>query len=226
MKLLSSGLMGLALTSLFATSAGAGVITTYGFPTRLTNGGPNVGSQLTVDVEAAALNSTVVDFTFRNAGPLASSITDIYFEDGTLLGISTITNSAGVEFAVGASPGNLPSGQTASPPFQATAGFTADSTSPTQPNGVNPGEWVKITFNLINGRTYANTIAAIAAGAVDGGLRMGIHVQGLSNGGSDSYINGPNPVPDPSSVPDGGTTAMMLGGALLAIAGVRRKFSI
>ncbi len=140
----------------------------------------------------AQLRVTVVDwapgqvgFTFTNSGPDQMSITDVYFADGTLLGISTIINGPGVNFSQGATPGNLPGGNSISPAFVTTAGFSADSNPPPVANGVQPGEWLTIVFDLINGQTYADTIAAMN-GAVN--LRVGIHVQGFANGESESYI--------------------------------------
>ena len=56
-------------------------------------------AQLSVDVTAVAGNAHQVLFTFTNAGPLASSITDVYFDDGTLLGIASISGSSGVSFS-------------------------------------------------------------------------------------------------------------------------------
>lgn len=164
-------------------------ITTYSFAcvTNTTAANALAGSaQLWVDVEDTP-NPQQVSFTFRNTGPLPCSITDVYFDDGTLLGISSIVNSAGVDIAQGASPPDLPGGNLLSPAFQTTAGFAADSNPPAQPNGVNPGEWVRITFSLINGQTYADTISALNTPGDH--LRIGIHVQGFANGGSESFVN-------------------------------------
>ena len=62
-------------------------------------------------------------FRFVNTGPSASSITDIYFDDGSLLGIASITDSgAGVDFSQLASPPNLPAGHDCTPDFDVTAG--------------------------------------------------------------------------------------------------------
>lgn len=178
----------LCALGVFAGSASA-AITTYNFGcvTNATAANALAGSaQLWVDVEDAP-NPHQVSFTFHNAGPLPCSITDIYFDDGTLLGIASIVNSAGVDIAQGASPPELPGGNLLSPAFQTTAGFAADSNPPAQPNGVNPGEWVKITFNLINGKTYADTVNAL--NTPGDYLRIGIHVQGFGNGGSESFVN-------------------------------------
>ena len=154
-------------------------------------------------------------FIFRNVGPSASSIADIYFEDdGTLLGIASIANGPGVDFSQGASPGNLPGGNSISPPFQATAGFTADSNPPTQPNGVNPGETVTIFFVLQSGGTLADVISELYSQE----LRIGLHVQGFANGGSESFVNA---VPRCRCPPRHGCCCP--GWARCAVAG-RRKF--
>jgi hypothetical protein len=178
---------GLALAGASAASA-----TTLSFGLCVSNtdaGNCATGSaQLAVSVVAGP-GAGQASFTFTNSGPSASSITDIYFQDGTLLGIASITNGSGVSFSQGATPGNLPAGNNASPPFVATAGFTADSLPPTQPNGVNPGESVTIIFNLLTGGTLSDVLSELA----DGRIRIGIHVQGYANGGSESFVNTPLP---------------------------------
>jgi hypothetical protein len=191
----------------------------YGFAQITANGNQLVASQLSVDVTGAGGSAT---FTFYNLGAIASSITDIYFDDGTLLGISGITDSgAGVAFASPASPGNLPGASSASPPFVTTQNFSADSSSPVLANGVNNSvsEWVAITFQLINGNTYNDTLAALGSGA----LRIGLHVQGIgTQGGSESFVNTPGG--DIPTTPDGGSTVALLGGALAAVGAVGRRF--
>jgi hypothetical protein len=182
-----------ALVLLFTTTQAWAIV--YGFTNITNNNATNavIGEdQLFVDI--TSIDPTHVSFRFFNTGPLASSIADIYFDDGTLLGISSVINMTGVSFTGGsASPGNLPGGNTLTPAFETTAGFLADSDAPAQPNGVNPGEEVSIIFALINGKTFADTIAALANDPSDptvDTLRIGIHVQGFANGGSESFVNG------------------------------------
>jgi len=158
---------------------------TYGFYRITDNGNTNVASQLSVEVSDPGSNR--VDFTFYNNVGTASSITEIYFDDGTLLGIASITDSgAGVAFSNPAKK-DLPGANQAKPPFVTTINFSADADSPPSKNGVNTAtEWVTITFNLINGKAYADTLAALN----DGSLRIGLHVQAIgTTNGSDSYVN-------------------------------------
>jgi hypothetical protein len=208
---------------LVSPTASAGVI--FGFDRITNNGGdPGVDSQLSVDVSDEGGGK--VRFTFASSGPLVSSITDVYFDDGTLLGISSVINGAGVSFTGGsASPGNLPAGATIN--FNTSAGFLADSDAPVQPNGVNPGETLAIIFSLINGKTYADTLAAMALSLANpgvdmyNGLRIGIHVQGFANGASESYVNTDRP---PTRVPEPGTIALIgIGLAVLGFVIGRRR---
>ncbi len=165
--------------------------TTLGFFNITGNSAINAGTATQYTVEVQDLGGGRVSFTFRNTGPAASSITDVYFDDGALLGIASITNGPGVSFSQGASPGNLPGGNSISPPFVTTAGFLADSDPAVQPNGVNPGEFLQILFDLRTGTNFNDVLADLTTGA----LRIGIHVQGFADGGSESFVNVPLPEP-------------------------------
>ncbi len=181
-------------------------------------------SQFAVDVTdvfSGALAGQVL-FTFRNIGPAASSITDLYFDDGTLLGIAAVRNSTGTNFSQGASPGNLPGGQSMTPQFQTTAGFSADSNSPTQPNGANPGEQVAVVFNTINGTTLFDVVAALNGQTIDQNgapaLRIGLHAQGFANDASASFVSNTATV-----VPLPATAWLLLCGLGPMLACLRRK---
>lgn len=182
-----------------------------------------IGDQVTVEVIDAGfdtLGKQVVDFKFTNNVGLTSSVTDIYFQDGPLLGARLVlAQSPGVSFSdIGVSPKNLPGWNTLTPKFRTTAGFSADADS--SPTGLNSaGDWVTFRFTLLNGNTYNQILEALDNGyesptAVwnnDGtdksgglpGLRIGIHVSSIGpRGDSDSFINGARVgvVPEPASL--------------------------
>src|SRR5687768_6234668 len=146
----------------------------------------------------------VVNFMFTNSGPKASSITDIYFDWTSAYALTpgVLTDSgSGVSFSWGASPPNLPGGNAIS--FKAD--IAADSNNPTQPMGVNPGEWLNVAFT---------TQADLITGLNSGDVRVGIHTQGYVGGGSESLVA---PIPEPE------TYAMMLVGLTLLSFKARRR---
>lgn len=202
MKALSVGLF------MFLVSAVPAHAITFSFHNITNNDVADAGTsgQYTVDVEAVGANQ--VSFTFNNAGPSASFISDIYFDDGTLLGIASVTDGTGTDFDSPANNENLPGGNSITPPFQTTQGFSAQN-EPGAANGVNPGEEVTITFDLKDGQTFADTLTALG----DGSLRIGIHVQGFEGGGSESFVN---------NVPEPGTLAL-LGSGLVSLGWLGRK---
>jgi len=191
----------------------------YGITNRDAGNTATGESQLSLDVSDAG--SGLVRFQFDNAGPLASSITDVYFDDRAkpslfLTSINTIENQTGVQFSENARPGNLPGGRKATPRFKATRGLTADSDSPVQSNGVNPGETLGILLELANGHIFNDVVAAIESTA----LRVGIHVQGFDNGRSESFINQSTPHPPPV-VPEPSGLALFALGAIGVFVGRR-----
>lgn len=207
LKSATVGICAISALSLMPVLANAVVIDTRSFENITANSIADAAigeAQLFVDIDNlgnAAGNQVL--FTFRNTGPLASSITDIYFDDGSLLGIFALIDAddgvggdAGVDFSQGASPPNLPGANNASPPFQVTAGLLADSDPPTQPNGVNPGESLGVIFDLQGSFTPFNVVTDLQTGA----LRIGIHVQGFASGGSESFVNDGVTVPEPSTL--------------------------
>ena len=198
------GVLALIMIPTFASAA------TIGFTKITNNGNTDVAGQLSVDVTGTA-------FTFYNNVGIASSITDVYFDDGgALLGTFSITDSGlGVAFTSSANPGQLPGGEVIN--FVTENNLSADSDPPPVANGINSSsEWLLITFNtLLNDKTAEDILDALG----DGSLRIGLHVQGIApQGGSDSYVNGggSTPVPEPG-------TMMLLGSGLVGLAGWGRK---
>ena len=155
----------------------------------------------------------VVNFTFYNYSSIQSSVARIYFDDGSLIGISEITNSQGYTmFNTSVSPGNLPAGNLLDPPFVADREFTIGSQNPPPWKGVNDGdpanEWVTVQFNLINGGDLNGVIAELNSGT----LRVGLHVIDVAGAYSESAILIPEP-----------TTIALLGlGALFLLRRKRR----
>lgn len=172
-------------------------------------------AQLFVDVVDIGVANQVL-FVARNAGPALSFIDGIYFDDGTLLGISEIQNGSGVLFSAGASPDDLPGGGLVG--FETTAGFLADRDK-SAANGVDSGEQLGILFDLIHGQTAQSIVNALYLDpATTGSLRVGLKVQGFSLGGgqdSESFVSNPPPViPLPAAV--------WSGMALFGLIGARR----
>jgi hypothetical protein len=141
----------------------------------------------------------VAYFEFINLDGFPSSITDIYIDDGQLCDLLYIVDKdepAGgpyghpdVDFSIGATPGNLPAGQYADPPFVATKRFSMDSDPPTQPWGINPGQWLGAYYSIAPDKTVFDIEQEI----LSGDLRIGYHVQSFGDGSSASFINTPEP---------------------------------
>ena len=201
---------------LMASATSAHAQSTYGFDC-ITNGAGQscgdgeAGLRMAVAPGSAA-NS--VNFTFTNFSQRNASITEIYFDDGTLLALATVNDSgSGVLFSqIGSgNPSNLPGGRSITPNFQTTAGFLVDVGSGGNTRGVENRfdggvqEFVTINFTLQPGRSYADTIAALNGPLGDGtDLRVGLHVRGFAMpyGGtmSESFVNLSSPIPEPDSV--------------------------
>lgn len=181
---------------------------TYGFYNITHNSAADAAAgEAQLRVEVSDQGAGLVGFTFLNNGPAACVITEIYFQDGSILGFASIDESLpGVDFQeeeVGnVNPKNLPGGKSINPQFIATTAFSIEPLNPEPTWGVEPGEWVQIVYTLQSGKTYADIIDELD----DADLRIGIHVQSFTNGGSESFVN----VPEPTTM-----VLLGLGGLLL-----------
>lgn len=192
---------------------------TYSFTNISANSVANAAAgEAALSVEVVDLGGGQVLFNFFNAGPAAMFIDGVYFDDGALLGISSLIDAdenggdSGVDFTAGsAAPPELNGGAPYN--FSTSAGFLADADSGAA-NGVDMNETLGVIFDLQVGKTYEDVIFALALGLanpgvdMEGGLRIGLKVQGFADGGSESFINnGPEMIPLP-------------GPALLGLAGL------
>lgn len=160
-------------------------------------------------------SSGQVGFLFYNTGPSPSVITLVLFDDGVLSLPLTLVQVSGVSFSQVSGSPQLPGGGNLSPPFATTAGFGADANPPPPGNGVGPGEALGIIFSLASGSTWSDVINAMGTGS----LRIGLHVQSIgTTGGSEGFINTPNPIPEPA-------TLGLVGAGLLLLGWRRRKTS-
>ncbi len=104
--------------------------------------------------------------------------TDVYFDDGTLLEIASIANSASVSFSQEAFRQIFRAPAMRRRLSEVTAGFLADSDSPVQPSGVNPGEVLSILFQSADRRTHADVLNELRTGE----LRIGLCGHSESDG--------------------------------------------
>lgn len=175
---------------LFAASSLHAVV--YPLEVFTNNGSFASSSDIVIYVDVLDAGSDQVDFVFYNNSLVSSSVAQIYFDDGSLLGIAGIVDGLGTDFEQEATPNNLPSGNTLTPSFEATEGFSIGASSPPPQKGINPGESVKITFDLVGGQSFADVIGQLNTGD----LRIGAHLIALPDGSSESMVN----VPEPTTV--------------------------
>lgn len=197
-----------ALVAIFGASTARADL--FGFTGITNNDAGNTAAgeaQLFVDITDPGGGQAL--FTFLNIGPISSTIAQIYFDDGAILGIAGLIDvdddalgafgDPNVDFTQhevdGVSPPELPGGNTLSPAFETTAGFLADADNPQPSNGVGTGESLGVVFDLLPGMTFADVLDFM----LTGDLRIGIHVQGFDDGGSDAFVAYPDPIPAPGA---------------------------
>ena len=203
----------------------ADVLGFYGI-THNSPGNPAIGeNQFTVDIKDPGGGEVL--FTFYNSGPAKSTISEIYFDDGSLLGISSIVEipvynnqtKEGVDFTAGdvsINPKNLPGGTNITPVFEVTQYFWAEAENPAPKKGIDPGEVLDIYFKLKDNYSYNDVLLALPMpDDTANGLRIGLHAISMGvTEESESFVN--NPVPIPGGI-------WLLASSLLCIAGLRKR---
>lgn len=204
-----------ALLLLISVTAQA---TLYNFDIFTDNGGFDYSGDPGADFSVDVFNGAgTAKFKIMNNSTVGGIITSVYFDNGTVLSMaaSPIFDFSGtVVFEQPATPSELPGANLVSPVFETTVppsgpseAFSIDSAAPVS-NGIDPGEYVTILFNLQPGFDINDTIAAMN----DGSLRIGLHIQSFDDALSTSQ----------SAVTPEPATLLMLGlGSLMAIR--RRK---
>lgn len=194
--------------------------------------GVDLASQFSVEVSA---DVNYFYFKFINSGPIGSTITDLYWDDGLLPPpiFDGALSSSGVNFVEYADPSNLPGGNSVG--FEATDipdGKGKPKTLSADPEnvqeGIDPDEYAVIKFP-ITGSSYLNEDALVYAllddvtlnpqGWYEPELWVGIHVQRELDGNSDSYVHRTRGTPSP----DGGITILLVGLSMAGLALVARK---
>ena len=200
-------------------AAGAVSATPISFQ-NITNNNPAnaVIGEAQLSLNGMSLGGGQVLLFLENNGPDPCSITDVYFDNG---GSSTsfdtivslwdkddflmgVQGHPGVDFSLGAAPPDLPNGGSVG--FSTTLGFAADSDPPAVANGVNPGEFLGIVIQLLPNETFEDVWNAFESGT----MRVGVHVQGFADGGSEAFVT-TGEIPEP-------TTVALLGAGVLSLA--------
>lgn len=170
--------------------------------------------QISLDVTSDGDDQVLFDFA--NTGSEMLTLARIYFDDGSLMELLSISNGGGVNFTfdVDVGPNDLPGGENAldqfgnPDPFVTTLGFLSGATAPPPTNGLEPGENVVLTFELAGGTTIDDILAELG----DGTLRVGVHLINFASGGSESL----------TTIPEPGTFAM-LGLGILGLGVIARR---
>ena len=179
LTLVNSILAVVGVTALSALSAAPASAFSFGNIVGGDTWGDAYQNSFTFDVTGDASS---VFFKISNSGNAAAStmfISKVLFDDNGYLSnpLANVGNSANVAFTGGASNDQLPQGGNG---FTTDYAFTRD-TGAANKWGVQGGEALGLSFS----GNYNNVIAALNSGA----LKLGLHVQALPDGKSDSFMS-------------------------------------
>ena len=155
-----------------------------------------------------------VTFTISHSDSLSpldtGEITEVYFDGATTqLGAYISSDPMWNEVT---NPSNLPSQNTALPPFVTDFSIDSDFTGQTPDAPIVAGGELDIIFNLLGGTMLSDLIDAIN----NGDLRLGLHVRSIDLGTGDSSESFVSNVPVPAAI-------WMLGTGILAMIGFSRR---
>lgn len=197
---------------LFVYTAPAGLTYSFDMVTHNTPGLELQSTQFTMTIQAE--QDSQLSFTFYNNGPLAGSITGIYFDGDTLFNYDHMVGlNSGVSFSQYATPQNLPGGNPFGFKSDRILSFDSDAPNVTE-NGLNMNESLGILVVLKADKLFGDVVNAIAAGIAEPSeverLRVGIHVQSSGPGTeySESFLldaktqtdTTGTPIPEPATL--------------------------
>jgi hypothetical protein len=132
-----------------------------------------------------------VRFDFYNDSTTLSTIDTLYFEDGLLAGFINLDLGGGTFFELDENTAQLPGGNTLTPAFEAS--YSLDSGPPSENNGIDPGEYAAVIFNLDSDAVFDDLLSRL----YDGTFRVAVHISDISGELSASAIN---TVPEPATL--------------------------
>lgn len=198
-----------AITLLMVCSARAGV---FGFNRITANADTDVAAQFLMDV--SDVDTGLARVVFTNSGPVAATISEIYFSsnsDSHAVAINSVASSDDgvVDFTIGNVQPSSPPGVNKN--FWVTLA-AAQATSPSSRNGINPSEYLIMDLSYGEGLSFAQLL-------MDGQIQVALHVISIDGGESDTFVNNRSvtAIPEPASLILIGTT-----GSVIAFA--RRMF--